>query len=327
MKSKIFITLLHIVFSLVFCKPSYCQDNNMDRELCEGINAFRRATVSFGIDTALSFKDLNGSLKTQEVYLAIGTGVTFYLKSKIASSIPCLITAKHVIASRSKIRIRFNEFDSLPINNYFGIEYTLNYPDGTRNWFAHPDSMVDLVCILLDSTVNNNRISSISMVPYRYFPDSNDYFEGKEIFTLGYPAAVGYELLNRAVLRKGTISWLHTEMKKQSTSFLVDCNIFPGNSGGPVFSLPKNYGYFLSDTIIQTPKFLGIVTQRRFSNQPLISNIGQYIYDGQGNIIISQESIGIGVVESASKVRELLIAVQSFIDEVENKYLNRANSK
>jgi len=327
MKSKAVITLLHIISLLSLYEYSYSQDNDMDRELCNGINTFRKATVSFGIDTSLSFKDLNGSLKTQTLYLAIGTGVTFYLKSKFISSIPCLITAKHVITGRSKIKIRFNEFDSLPINNYFGLECILNYPDGTRNWIAHPDSTVDLVCILLDSTVNNNRISPISVLPYRYFPDANDYFEGKEIFTLGYPSAVGYELLNRAVLRKGTISWVHTNMKNKNTPFLIDCNIFPGNSGGPVFSLTKNSGYILSDTVFQEPKFLGIVTQRRFSHQPLISNNGQYIYDLQGNIIASQESIGIGVVESANKVKELLIAVQCFIDEEENKYLNKITTK
>jgi hypothetical protein len=327
MKRENFIKSFHTALLLLFSFYSYGQNNDVDREINDGIKAFRRATVSFGIDTSIYLRDVNGTIIIKRVYLAVGTGITFYLKSKLAPSIPCLITAKHVIKNLSKIRIRFNECDSLPINKYFGIEYRLDFPDGTRNWVAHPDSTVDLVCILLDSTINNSNLSSLSVLPYRYFPDVNDYFEGKEIFTLGYPTAIGYELLNRAVLRRGIISWLPMEMKKENKFFLVDCSIFPGNSGGPIFSLPKNFGYVLSDTILQKPKFLGIVTQRRFSNQPLISDNGQNVYDGQGNLIYSQESVGIGVVEPAFKVQELLATVQAYVDKLENEYLKETEKK
>jgi hypothetical protein len=288
----------------------------MDIDMDKQIRDFRDATVSFGIDTTVWFLDVNGQKISRKIYLAIGTGVAFYLKSSIIPNIPCIVTARHVLKDVEKIRVRFPEFDSLPIDKYYGIEYQLKNPDGTPTWFGHPDSSVDLACIVFDTSFYG-KLSTLKILPYSIFPDIEDYYEGKEIFALGYPGAVGFELLNRAVLRKGIISWLPADIRTDNKRFLIDCSIFPGNSGGPIFSLAKGRGYIMTDTISRRSKFFGIVSERRFSNISVMAVNGQPVLDRNGNRIIGQESIGIGVVESSFKVRELLASVQTVIDKYE----------
>lgn len=310
----------------------FAQVDYRDEELKSNIQYFRNALVSFGMDTIITFRNSEGKIITKKIYLTVGTGVIFYINYK-DYYVPCVVTAKHVLKDSlsgwmpRSLRLRFAQHDTLPVDSYFGDTYKLFGDKNLPVWLEHPDSTVDLAAFLLDLTKENTK-NLKGVIPYNLIPDDYEYFEGKEIFVLGYPGAVGVDLLNRSVLRKGIISWVPPNIQKSGSKILIDCNIFPGNSGGPVFSTSKNVGTILTDTVFLKPKFYGIVSQRRFSYN-LIESKGKVVKDATGNAITSIESIGIGVIITAKKVRELLNYLQrdfaKWIDEEELKEKKRSN--
>jgi hypothetical protein len=54
--------------------------------------------------------------------------------------------------------------------------------------------------------------------------------EGDDVYILGFPLAIGAGIHSRPVVRAGTIA-----LKEREGEFLVDANVHPGNTGGPVF--------------------------------------------------------------------------------------------
>jgi hypothetical protein len=308
----------YLLFFLTFCfdVKINAQLSPQETETKEWISILRQSTVAFGVDTEAVYQDIDGQVQRKRIFYTIGTGVIFYVKA-FGIVVPCIVTAKHVLLDKQQnwkpksVSVRFNQSDTLPIDKFFGDRLDLYDSIGQPTWFEHPDLDIDLACILLDPSYNWP-VTNMSIVPYSYFASDDEYYEGKEIFVLGYPGAVGFDLLNRAVVRRGTIAWVPTKVNSDK-KLLIDCNIFPGNSGGPVFSIPHDAGTIMSDTIFHKPKFYGIVSQRRFANNPIFSQRGQ-INDSSGNPISSLESIGIGVIITGKKVIELLTFVQKQLD-------------
>jgi hypothetical protein len=321
---KFIMTKRTIACLLVFFASisSEAQIDAFGREIRDNINYFRRSTLSFGVDTIATFQDVDGRMVTKKIFLPVGTGVLFYILIR-KQVVGCIVTAKHVLRDSlngwmpKKLRVRYSHSDSLPIDQYLGDELPLFGDLNLPAWFEHPDPTVDLAAILAPFATDTTRRQ---ILPYGTMPQDDEYYEGKEVFVLGYPGSVGVDLLNKAVVRRGIISWVPTDINKSGKKILIDCSIFPGNSGGPVFSLPKNVGVILDDTVLNRPKFYGIVSQRRFSNNFIYSN-GRRVLDSAGNPINSIESIGIGVIITAKKVRELLDLAQKdadkFIEEMD----------
>jgi hypothetical protein len=301
------------LIALLLPHISNAQLDYSDEELKYNIEFFRNATVSLGKDTVISFEDSNGKINTKRIFLTIGTGVIFYFTYE-DGIIPCVVTAKHVLKDSlkgwnpDKLNIRFGNQDSFPIDKNFGDVYNLRGFLNQPIWLGHPDSTVDLAAFLLNPDKENSRNFG-RFIPYSYIVNDEEYFEGREVYVLGYPGVVGFDLLNRAVLRRGIISWVPTDIEKSGNKILIDCNIFPGNSGGPVFISSKNASTILKDTVLQKPRFLGIVSQKRISYNPIIAN-GKTITDPIGQPVTSMESVSIGVIVTAKKVKELLSYVQ-----------------
>jgi hypothetical protein len=313
---RIFCLLIEIFISVEII----AQKSNIDREIDENISGFRKITVSFGRDTLTEYRNFNNKLVKTRIFQSLGTGVCFYLRDG-NEILPCIITAKHVIYEPlnkwqpDSINIRFHDLDTLSVEKYYGTKIPL-YDNSTPLWLPFPDSSIDLACIILNKFLQYD-IKNVQTLPYSYFASNEDYFDGKEIYILGYPTAVGFDLLSKAVLRKGIVSWIPPS-NPPGDKILIDANVFPGNSGGPVFSVSKNSGYILSDTVLQAPKFYGIVTERRFSYNNLQSQSGKII-DAKGNEIFSSESMGIGVVITANKVREFLDLIQTELNSIRKR--------
>ena len=86
--------------------------------------------------------------------------------------------------------------------------------------------------------------------------------------------------------------------------------MFGGNSGGPVFNVPAGmdkYGNFNSG---MKTGFIGIVIERRLSPIEITIRKDTSQSNNQDSMfsekLLTEESIGIGLVEPASKVRALL---------------------
>jgi hypothetical protein len=132
--------------------------------------------------------------------------------------------------------------------------------------------------------------------------DSNDTYDGADVFILGFPGLVGDQYQQRALMRSGIIAWTDSA-QPTNFEFLVDARIFPGNSGGPVFSsaagMTRDAGIVAGKSI----KLLGIVSQTINAKPELALGI-PLPKDG---LVVG--AAGVGIIEPAAGIAELLAQV------------------
>jgi hypothetical protein len=231
-------------------------------------------------------------------FTVIATGVI--VGSVPGQKRPWLVTAKHVFYNPAEswepsvIYVRFSWFERRPAD-YLGIPIRL-HDKGRRTWVAHPDPDVDLAYVPLSVTPEEAGRSELQAVILSQFASPAEVYEAAQVLVLGYPAAVGADYLVRALLRQGVVAWVSPENPARRP-FLIDANIFPGNSGGPVLYLPLGInpqGRILPGGPV---KFLGLVSQTRTQNALVTTSKSE----------LPLNFLGIGVIEPAQRVRELVL--------------------
>lgn len=265
----------------------------------------RNATVSLGTvahDTGIN----------RDYFSAVGTGVivssdehTGYLVS--ARHVFCDPTRRPLWHPRS-LNIRFAWQDHQSIYEVTGTSIVLQNESGDNTWFALDDDS-DLAAIPFLAVHNQiperDRRSNYDSVNLA----DGDPYEGESIFVLGYPGIAGNDRLVRPILRQGIVAWTDPRHPEDSP-FLVDANIFPGNSGGPVIELPigmmRDGSYNFSSGGDLT--LLGVVSQAGEQDiSTVISGPGVPRIEARTPIV----GIGaLGVIEPASKVRRLLAGIK-----------------
>lgn len=116
----------------------------------------------------------------------------------------------------------------------------------------HPDSNVDLAVIPFPFRKGEEDILKISM---SLFEDFKDMSEGDDVFFLGFPLGITTQRRITPLVRSGIVS-----LKKEDYSFLIDANVFPGNSGSPVFLRPSVIDWKTRSIGKMTPpKLIGVV--------------------------------------------------------------------
>jgi hypothetical protein len=243
------------------------------------LDVWREATVSIGIADTANIEQPDGKMVKKKIFIVVGTGVLFYSPWDKTLT-PFLVTAKHIFLEPSSawepesLKIRFSWFDDKPVDKYFGITLKLK-EKGKRIWFPHPNDSVDIACIPLIISPKEAGREKATVMPFGNFVSPEEIYDGAQIQVLGYPSAVGPNYWNKAILRQGIISW-SSPTNPEFNEILIDCNIFPGNSGGPVFKVPTGtdrYGNFIAGG---KASFLGIVSQMQFAKFPVIVNGEKY---------------------------------------------------
>jgi hypothetical protein len=241
-----------------------------------------------------------------------------YIKTIEGQTATCLMTAKHVFQYNKlnwhpiNLQLRFSDSDTLSFDKYLGIKLTLEN-SGRKLWYPHPDSTVDLACIPISgNSITSTDQVNIATIPYGAIAGINEIYDGSDIFVLGYPGFAGSEILVKSILRKGTISWTNPNNPLRNP-FMIDCNIFPGNSGGPVFTLPTGMEYSGNIKDGGYIKFAGIVTKVYNDKEPAIDINGNDVYDNTNKKIYYLQRSALAEIEPASRVQELLYFVQNKI--------------
>ena len=181
-----------------------------------------------------------------------GTGFIINLCKDVQANrcIPVIITNKHVIENSTETVFEFCKADAngLPIDTQtVGVRY------GGNGWIPHPDSSVDLCCLLLAEALStfeqaNVKVFYIPLAP-TLIPNCNqisDLSAMEDILMLGYPIGLSDTYNHKPILRKGITA---THIKKDyqgKKEFLVDMACFPGSSGSPIFIL--NEGTYTTST-------------------------------------------------------------------------------
>lgn len=190
-------------------------------------------------------------------FATIGTGFIF---GKTVKGIHkrYLVTNRHVLENIDVFFVNF--FDSSVVNKRY-IKLEKRYKKVQYNRQGIDVAVVDL-------TVELNQIKEfdISCVPSEYSLTSkqmeeNNIYEGSMLYVLGHPINISSSNRFFPICRIGSIAQISNIYRDQhhgEKSFLADCPVLPGNSGGPIFLKPDAMSY----KSMRTPKetyLIGIV--------------------------------------------------------------------
>jgi V8-like Glu-specific endopeptidase len=219
-----------------------------------------------------------------------------------------IVTARHVFDNPSEqwapnsLQIRGGKDEKKSRYEDFGS--TLKLRDNGHPLFVE-SKQFDLAAILAPQDVVA-RVTDDNKKSYAVGPqdiaDANDTYDGADVFILGFPALVGDRYQQRALMRSGIIAWTDSS-EPVDFEFLVDARIFPGNSGGPVFSsaagMTRNAGIVTGKPI----KLLGIVSQTINAKPELALGI----HLPKDAMVLG--AAGVGIIEPAEGITELLAEV------------------
>ena len=214
--------------------------------------------------------------------VSVGTGFILNVCVEGDTSVPIIVTNKHVINGFGRVEFEFclkNE-DGTP-NDLKTHKITINNPQ----WVYHPNQNVDLCCLPLAAVLNHIKKSHIQLF---YIPiglnllPSDETVEKlgamEEIVMIGYPIGLMDDYNHKPIIRKGITA---THIKKNycgRNEFLVDAACFPGSSGSPIFIVNEGGYSYGSQLYLGSRVFLvGIL-------------YGGPQYNAQGDIVFSNIS-------------------------------------
>ncbi len=281
------------------------------------LNHWREATVALGRIYETHVTSPGGRVSKRKVFLSVGTGVIFGVNNSPKSRL-WLLTARHVLSEPStdwdpsSLIMRFSWMDEMSVEHNPGIMLPLKVA-GKRQWIPHPDKKVDLACIPLRFRKTPPGRKSWPRVSFEEIGDTKDLYEGEPIVLLGYPDTLAPDFGARPIVRQGIVSWVSSHAP-DSNVFCIDSHVFPGNSGGPVFRWSNHLDHSKPAQGKAAVCFLGLVTQARIHQLHLLAGGKEIEVHLQKKkpyeTIFSQSYIGLGLVEPANRVKELLVLAQ-----------------
>ena len=154
-----------------------------------------------------------------------------------------LVTARHVIGDRPALLLRVTPSGAEPARTF---RVALRAEQGEPPLWFHPDDdALDVAIIPVDLGL----LRAQGMRAATFFSDTDlversrlaaeGVSEGDGVFVLGFPMGdVGGER-NHAIVRGGTIARVRDALAGTTDTMVLDCFVFPGNSGGPVVLRPE----------------------------------------------------------------------------------------
>lgn len=210
-----------------------------------------------------------------------------------------LVTNKHVLQNNSAILLRFNTLQGALIKDYL-VQLENN---GAPIWVGHNSTDVDVAAFCINPNILNSdsaifncfrldeHIMSISDLK------KNGASEGDAVFVLGFPMGIVSVQCSHAISRSGSIARIRDLLDNRASLFLIDANIFPGNSGGPVVIQPEMIAID-GTTPIKNAALIGIVKSYIPFRDVAISQ-----QTGSPRVIFEENS-GLALVETADSIKD-----------------------
>ena len=210
-----------------------------------------------------------------------------------------IATARHVFDEPSlswrphDLHVRFAAEERQTFSEDIGYPIALLNPDGSSSWLAIEGNDVAVIGLTNDFGKLLPPGLLTDAIGDQDFATGDDLFEGEAVLIFGFPGStqvlMGPNVLVRAVTRSGVVAWTNPQSPLDNV-FMLDANILPGNSGGPVFKVPTATDKYGNFNIGGKAAFLGIAT----------ATLTDHAVVGVG---------GLGRVEPASVVKKILLSL------------------
>jgi hypothetical protein len=262
------------------------------------LHHLRRSTVSLG---------LHRNEGGREHFVTVGSAVVVLLDERH----PCLLTAKHVLFNPEMgytptmlfVRVPQSE----PRNeDDLGVPLPL-IQNGRPLWRGADDA--DLAVV---SVPDLSAYKDLHGILISDFGGEEDVFQGASVAVFGYPELLGPEYQVTPIARGGIIAWTNPNGRLDHT-FLIDANVFNGNSGGPVFHIPTGITRTGGFAIGGVPKLIGIVSKDAYEEAPVHAGPtpANSLNPQTGELTPITAHVlnigGIGIVEPISKAKKLVL--------------------
>lgn len=171
----------------------------------------------------------------------IGTGFIFGVEVATPENgiAPFLVTNQHILENDEIIVVKMNSSDELSAN-----EYEFDTANGRHIITVHPEGLDVAVLPLPGNIMNADKADAYPLAAEHLLSIESagnvGVSEGDGIFAIGFPMAlVGYEDQIFPIVKQGCIARIQDWLSGRARHILIDANLFPGNSGGPVFLRPS----------------------------------------------------------------------------------------
>lgn len=229
-------------------------------------------------------------MKRDTTFFPVGTGVVvFYNKFSF------LVTNNHV-AKLPGLYLRLNL--KANHNRLFRFQIDEVIFNTKEPWFYSSEGDVAVIPISFPTDNLGSNSIDVLAIGTSLFKKWDYPNEGDDVYILGFPIGIGTGQHYSPVYRSGIIA-----LKEKKNEFLIDANIYPGNSGGPVFMKPSIYDYRNNSFGQNAPGYLiGIVSSYLPYQDIAISQ------QTQRPRIIFEENSGLAVVYSTDVILNALAA-------------------
>lgn len=254
---------------------------------------FLNAVVALGID----------GKKGEKCWIGTGFIVGRREINNPSLSTHYIITNKHVIEDQSRIYVRFNSLGDTLVKDY---RIDLYDNAGVPMFSAHPHIETDVIAIQIcpQTLINDKSIwGSFDLADHALTLEkmrTTGVTEGNLVYALGFPLGK-VDIIKAPICRLGCISRVMDAFLKQKEypTFLVDAQVFPGNSGGPIVSRPEQL------SIEGTPSnssanLIGILSEYIPYQETLYSR-----QTGRARMI-QEENSGLTVVHPVDRIMEVV---------------------
>lgn len=157
-----------------------------------------------------------------------------------------LVTNKHILNNKTHILLRFNYAEELKSKDYL-IEFNSKEEKGKFSWVGHDDKNIDIAVLKIDERIFEGEAAKLVYFHLdEHAMSVSDMLkegvsEGDSVFFLGFPMGLVSDVkkYNHVVSRSASIARIRDVFNLERKDFIIDGNIMPGNSGGPVITRPE----------------------------------------------------------------------------------------
>jgi hypothetical protein len=227
------------------------------------------------------------------------TGTVFIMGKPFStnSASYVLLTATNVLndikSDQATLFLRIQKgdgFEKLP----FQINIRTN---GQPLWMKHSNADISIMNIALPSNADIHLISTDLLAKDENLKEF-EIHPGQELLVLGFPLGAESNDAGFPIMRSGRIASYPLTPTLQTKTFLLDFQVFPGNSGGPVLLLQDNPTYAGGTHVGSTIQMvMGVVSQEMSMNEHVSS------LDEDSTI---KHKLALGVIVHASFIRDLI---------------------